>query len=90
MTDMLTTMPNKRSTMVVIIRLQMKSSNYYARIQTAVARDLGLPAARLAGHHSDAASKHTLIISVNFPSKWSRASTYICKAVKLACTDCDC
>ena len=37
-----------------------ESSKYYACIQTAVTHDLGLPAARLAGHHSDAASKHSL------------------------------
>ena len=37
-----------------------ESSKYYARIQTAVARGLGLPGGRLAGHHTDAASKHSL------------------------------
>ena len=36
-----------------------ESSNYYERIQTAVARGLGLPAGRLAGHHTDSASKHS-------------------------------
>ena len=29
------------------------------------------------------------VISVQFPSRWSRASTYICKAETLAFTDCD-
>ena len=33
---------------------------YYARIQTAVARGVGLPAGRLAGRHTDAAPKHSL------------------------------
>ena len=37
-----------------------ESSKYYARMQTAVARGLGLPAAWLVGHYSDAASKHSL------------------------------
>ena len=36
------------------------------RIQTAVAGGLGVPAARLAGHHSDAASKHSLLFQVIF------------------------
>ena len=63
-----------------------ESSKYYAHIQTALARSLGLPAGRLAGHHSDAASKH----SGHFLSRWSHASTYICKAETLVFTDCDC
>ena len=29
------------------------------------------------------------VISVQFPSRWSRASTYICKAENLAFTVCD-
>ena len=37
-----------------------ESSKYYARIQTAVARGLGLPAGRQAGHYTHAASKHSL------------------------------
>ena len=37
-----------------------ESSKYYARIQTAVSRGLSLLAARLAGHHSDSTSKHSL------------------------------
>ena len=45
-------------TFVFILRAE--SSKYYARIQTAVTRGLGLPAGRLAGHHSDTASKHSL------------------------------
>ena len=65
-----------------------ESSKYYARIQTAVAHGLGLPAGRQAGHDTDAASKHS-VISVHFPSRWSCASTYICKAETLAFTDCD-
>ena len=39
-----------------------ESSKYYARIQTAVARGLGLPTGRLAGRHTDAASKHSLLL----------------------------
>ena len=37
-----------------------ESAKYYARPQTAVARDLGLPAGRQAGHYTHAASKHSL------------------------------
>ena len=37
-----------------------ESSKYYARIQTAVAHGLRLPTDRLAGRHTDAASKHSL------------------------------
>ena len=37
-----------------------ESSKYYAHIQTAVAGGLGMPTARLADHHSDTASKHSL------------------------------
>ena len=33
---------------------------YYTRLQTAVARGLGLPAGRLAGQHTDAPPKHSL------------------------------
>ena len=44
--------------------------------------------ARLVGHRSNAAFKHSGI-SGHFPSRWSHASTYICKAEKLAFTDCD-
>ena len=54
----------------------------------AVARGLGLPAGRQAGHYTHAASKYS-VISVHFPSRWSFASTYICKAKTLAFTDCD-
>ena len=43
-----------------IIPGSTESSKYYACIQTAVAHGLALPAAWLAGHHSDAASKHSL------------------------------
>ena len=32
--------------------------------------------------------KTLIVISGHFPSRWSRASTYICKAEKLAFTDC--
>ena len=39
---------------------QAESPKYYARTQTAVARGLRLPTRRLAGHQSDAASKHSL------------------------------
>ena len=55
----------------------------------AVAHGLGLHTARLADHHSGAASKPHSVISGHFPSRWSRASTYICKAETLAFTDCD-
>ena len=43
-----------------------ESSKYYARRQTAVARSLGLPAGRLTGHHTDAASKHSLCYFSSF------------------------
>ena len=33
---------------------------YYVRLQTAVVRGFGLPAGWLAGHHTDAAPKHSL------------------------------
>ena len=36
---------------------------YYARLQTAVARDLGCPAGPQAGPHTDAALKHSLTSS---------------------------
>ena len=62
---------------------------YYARLQTAVPRGLGLPARRLAGRHSDAAPKHSLCYIIQFPSRWSCASTYICKAETLSFTNCD-
>ena len=40
---------------------------YYARLQTAVARDLGLPAGRLPGPHTDAAPKLlTLLFQFSF------------------------
>ena len=65
------------------------SSKYYERPQTAVARGLGWPASRLTGLHTASAPKHSLCFPVQFPSNWSRASTYICKAETLAFTDCD-
>ena len=34
---------------------------YYVQLQMAVARRLNLPAGRLVGHHTDAASKHSLL-----------------------------
>ena len=40
--------------------LSTESSKYYARIHTAVARGLRLPAGRLAGHQTAAASEHSL------------------------------
>ena len=43
-----------------------ESSKYYARIQTAVARGLGLPAGRQAGRLTDAASKHSLCYFSSF------------------------
>ena len=67
-------------------------SKYYARIQTAVDRGLGMPAARLAERHTDAASKHSLcyfsLISELMITRWN-ALTCICKAETLAFTDCD-
>ena len=65
-----------------------ESSKYYARIQTAIARGLGLSTRRLAGRHTLLPSTHS-VISIYFPSRWSRASTYICKTETLAFTDCD-
>ena len=53
------------------------------RLQTAVAHGLGWPASRLVVRYTDA------VISVQFPSNWSCASTYICKAETLAFTDCE-
>ena len=44
---------------------------YYVRLQTAVARNLGLPVSRLVGRHTNAATKHLLLFQ--FPSGWSRA-----------------
>ena len=63
-----------------------ESSKYYARPQTAVARGLlvgnrAIILTLLPNTHS--------VISVHFPSRWSRASTYICKTKTLAFTDCD-
>ena len=43
-----------------------ESSKYYARIQTVVACGLGLPAGQLAGHHTDAASKHSFCYFSSF------------------------
>ena len=43
-----------------------ESSKYYGRMQKAVVRGLDLPAARLAGHHSDAASELCLLFQVIF------------------------
>ena len=39
---------------------------YYARPQTAVARGLGQSGGRLAGHHTDAAPKHSLLFQFSF------------------------
>ena len=41
-------------------------TKYYARLQTAVARGHGLPVGRLAGRHSDAAPKHSLLFQFSF------------------------
>ena len=51
---------NLRPDSVEHLHIYTESSKYYARMQTAVARGLGLPTFRLAGHHTDAASKHSL------------------------------
>ena len=68
--------------------LNTELPKYYARLQMTVVRGLSLPAGRLAGRHTDAAPKHSLI-SVQFPISWSHTSMYICKAEKLPFTDCD-
>ena len=39
---------------------------YYSRLQAVVARDLGLTVRRLAGRHTDAAPKHTLLFQFSF------------------------
>ena len=70
-------------------KLTTESSKYYARPHTAVARGLDLPTRGLAGRQTAAASNTHCVISVYFPSRWSRASTSICKAETLAFTDCD-
>ena len=75
--------------MIGNVSLSTRSSKYYVRIQTAVARGLGLPTHGLAGRHTDAASKHSVCYFSLFPSRWSCASTYICKAETLAFTVCD-
>ena len=51
---------------------------YYVRLQMAAARSLGLPASRLAGHHTDAAPKHSLCY-FSYDWTWS---------VQEASTDC--
>ena len=61
---------------------------YYVWLQTAVACSLGWPSGRLAGHHTDAAPKHSLLFQL-FWSRWSCTSMYICNAETLAFTDCD-
>ena len=66
-----------------------ESSKFYARQQTAVARGLAWPARRLTGRQTAAASKHSLCFLVQFPSNYSRASTYFCKTEMLVFTDCD-
>ena len=43
----------------VYIYIYTDLPKYYARLQTAVARGLGLPAGRLAGRHTDATPKHS-------------------------------
>ena len=52
--------------MKTFLVLYTESSKYYARIQTAVAHGLDLPAGRLVGHHTDAASKLSLLFQVIF------------------------
>ena len=39
---------------------------YYAQLQTALARGLDLPTGRLAGCHTDAAPKHSLLFQFSF------------------------
>ena len=68
---------------------ELPNPKYYVRLQMAVARGLGLFAGQLTGHHTDAAPNTHSVISVQFPSRWSRTSTYICKAETFAFTDCD-
>ena len=48
-----------------VVIINTESSKYYMRIQTAVARDLGLPAARLAGLHRDTALLLQVIFRVD-------------------------
>ena len=75
-------------TKIRFLTLTTELLKYYAWLQMAVARGLGLPAGWLVGCHTDAAPKHS-VISVQFPSRWARTLTYICKAETLAFTDCD-
>ena len=57
--------------------LNTESSKYYARIQTAVARGLGLPPGRLAGHHTDAASKLSLCYFSSFSELVTRIDVHL-------------
>ena len=77
----------KLDTLLVVLNTELPK--HYARLYTAVALGLDLPACRLAGHHADAAPKHLLCYIIQFLSRWTCASTYICKAETLAFTNCD-
>ena len=70
------------------VGLSTELPKYYAQLQTAVAHGLGWPAGPLAGHHTDAAPKHSLLFQFSF-RRWSHSLKYICKAETLAFTDCD-
>ena len=74
---------------IFFFQLSTGLPKYYAWLQTAVARGLGFPASRLAGRHTDAAPKHSVCYIIQFPSRWSCASMYICIVVTLAFTNCD-
>ena len=69
--------------MLILVEDVVQSSKYYAHIQTAVTRGLGLPTRRLAGRHTDA------VPTLLYHSVSECASTYICKAETLVFTDCD-
>ena len=60
----------------------------YARLQTAVARGLGLPADYRVRILMLLPNTHS-VISIQFPRRWSCALMYICKTETLVFTDCD-
>ena len=69
-------------------RQYTKLPKYYVRVQTAVLGPwLACPPA--SGLSYWRSSQTVTVISVQFPSNWSRTSMYICKAETLAFTNCD-
>ena len=50
----------------------------------AIARGLAWPGRRLTGHQTAVDHKHSICFLVQFPSNWSRASTYIRKTEALS------